>query len=158
LAARPHTLWMALDGHDDKSFETVRGIPNAYEKSKANALRFAKMKSDSGLKIHLQVIMINFPDNQQSITEVTRFWSSVKGVDKFQPKAFTTWDGSAEEINRLNPAAQDMKARRICNFPWSNSASCITATSWRAVTIMMESTSWEMSTNQRSRKSGTDRV
>ena len=72
IDAAPHTLWMALDGHDDKTFEAIRGIPRAYEKSKANALRFAKMKNGSGVDTHLEVIMINFPDNQQSIAEVTR--------------------------------------------------------------------------------------
>ena len=40
-------------------------------------------------------------------------------MDKFQPKPFTTWDGSAEEINQLNPSAEKMMARRACNFPWA---------------------------------------
>jgi hypothetical protein len=68
------------------------------------------MKSESRVDTHLEMIMINFSDNQQSIAEVTIFWSEAPGVDKFQPKPFTTWDGSAEEINQLNPSAEKMKA------------------------------------------------
>jgi radical SAM protein with 4Fe4S-binding SPASM domain len=119
LLAEPHTLWIALDGHDNETFQAIRGIPNAYEKSKANALQFAQMKAERKSDTHLQVIMINFPDNQKSIAEVTDFWAKVEGVDKFQPKPFTTWDGSVEHINKLNHRPENMKARRACNFAWS---------------------------------------
>ena len=66
IEAEPHTLWIALDGHDDQTFHAIRGVPNAYEKSKANALRFAKMKAERNPDTHLEVIMINFPANKAS--------------------------------------------------------------------------------------------
>lgn len=119
IESEPHTLWIALDGHDNESFENVRGVPRAYEKSKLNALRFAEMKAASECSTNVELIMINFPQNGPSIDQVTEFWSKIAGIDKFQAKPFTTWDGSVEIINALNPDPDKMKARQLCNFPWA---------------------------------------
>src|SRR5690606_22110033 len=119
LDAQPSALLLALDGHDDETFYKIRGIPNAYEKSKAQALSFIAKKHASGAKIRLHVIMVNFPKNAESIAEMTDFWSNIPGVDQFIPKPFTTWDGSLEDINALAPSVAETAPRKACNYPWS---------------------------------------
>ncbi len=121
LDAAPGHLYVALDGHDDESFEKIRGVPNAYHKSKRRLLKFLQEKQRRGVKTKITLSMIDFPNNRQSIEEVESYWNAQEGIDHFVAKPFVSWDGKAEDVNRL--AGPDRKPRQtqgkvLCDFPW----------------------------------------
>jgi radical SAM protein with 4Fe4S-binding SPASM domain len=125
LEARPAKLYVALDGQDDASFEKIRGLKNAYEKSKENLLRFLKMKTERGIKTKIMLSMIDFELNAASIAKLKDYWISVPGVDEFLCKPFITWSGDAADVNKF--AAPKAKGNAelaksvgfvTCNKPW----------------------------------------
>jgi len=121
LDAAPAHLYVALDGHDDESFEKIRGVPNAYHKSKRRLLKFLQEKERRGVTTRITLCMIDFPNNRQSIDELESFWNSQEGIDIFSAKPFVNWDGKAEDVNLLIDPAQKPKPRQekvLCDFPW----------------------------------------
>ena len=121
LDAEPAHLYVALDGHDDESFEKIRGVPEAYEKSRRRLLKFLDEKAQRGVKTRITLAMIDFPNNKQSIEEVTAFWSKQVGIDEFVCKPFVSWDGKAEDVNLLMPGAvkqHEPTEKVVCDFPW----------------------------------------
>jgi radical SAM protein with 4Fe4S-binding SPASM domain len=126
LEAQPHRLYLALDGHDDASFFAIRGVKDAYEKSKYNALEFLKLKMKTGSKTLVHIGMINFSLNQESIDRLANYWRSVPGVDDFIAKPFVAWNGDAQDVNSLtsrrfdNAELRKTNSRVACNVPWEN--------------------------------------
>ncbi len=121
LDAAPSLLYMSLDGHDDASFERIRGLPAAYEKSKANLLRYLERKVASGCRTQIVVSMINFGLNEESIAIMQQYWESVAGIDEVRIKSFGRWDGNAESVNRLagiTPASTIAPRVVTCRWPW----------------------------------------
>jgi len=132
LDAGPVELQVSLDGHDDQSFEQIRGLPDAYEQSKRNLIRFLDKKVMRGKNIHVTLSVIDFPLNDRSEeenrAEWERHWRSVPGIDAFLWKGFCSWNGDAPEIiamDRLDtsPATELMRRHRddfkvTCDWPW----------------------------------------
>lgn len=130
LRARPSKLYLSIDGHDDDSFERIRGVKDAYGPSVRNLLDFLDLKKSFGSKVQVWVSMIHFEQNRESIERTRDFWSKLDGVDVFMAKEFVTWDGNAPDVNRLDvnrlsqnrlegrelPPAKD---RVTCRFPWT---------------------------------------
>jgi radical SAM protein with 4Fe4S-binding SPASM domain len=117
-------LNISLDGHDDASFERIRGVPNAFEKSKANLLEFLKLKVELGVKTHVALSMIDFSMNRESIEHLKKYWESVPGIDEFAAKEFKVWNGDAADVNKLadkrvdNAELKKTHCRATCNVPW----------------------------------------
>lgn len=116
-------LNVALDGHDDESFFKIRGVKDAYEKSKANLLEFLKLKIELGSKTHVALAMIDFSENKESIEQLGKYWASLPGIDEFAAKEFKTWNGDATDVNRFAAAKVDnaelRKTHKVaCNVPW----------------------------------------
>jgi len=121
LNAAPSLLYMSMDGHDDASFERIRGLPHAYEKSKANLLRYLERKAATSCRTQIVLSMINFGLNEESIAIMRKYWESVAGIDEVRIKSFTTWDGNAEAVNRLagiTPATSTAPRKVTCRWPW----------------------------------------
>jgi radical SAM protein with 4Fe4S-binding SPASM domain len=121
LDARPALLYLSLDGHDDASFEKLRGLPHGYEKSKANVLKFLELKTKKKSNTFITVSMIDFDLNKPSIARMREFWESQPGVNEFLIKQFESFDGSASEINALRPDGHpDFGPTRkvVCDKPW----------------------------------------
>ncbi len=122
LQSKPQILYISLDGHDDASFEKIRGVKNAYQRSLDNLHSFLELKRNSGSDCRIVLSMIDFNLNRQSIEQTRSRWESVPGVDEFLIKSFSTWDGDAADINCLENDHNKMpliKSGRIeCNFPW----------------------------------------
>ncbi|MFP6888555.1 MAG: radical SAM/SPASM domain-containing protein [Nitrospinota bacterium] len=123
IKASPLSLLISLDGHDDESFFKVRGIKNAYEKSKDNLLRFFEMNKENGRKIKIDLHMIGFPLNNKSYEKMKNFWGNLDGIDNFIHRNFSTWDGGANDVNSLvgrdvanEPAPTKRKV--TCRKPW----------------------------------------
>ena len=133
LDANPRALLISLDGHDNKSFEKIRGIKNAFDQSKKNLLSFLNRKVERGSGIEITLSVVDFPTNEMSKTEQRdkwrETWMSVPGIDAFEWKPFTSWDGSSPEItaldgkdHRVSPEYQEMRAAKFkvtCGWPWS---------------------------------------
>lgn len=124
LAANPTEIMFSLDGHDDESFYRIRGVKNAYDLSVQRLLDFLKQKVESGCRSHVELSMIDFSENEESIAEMRSYWEGVEGIDEFVLKTFITWDGSAQEINDFSSFLVDNEERRkkhsrpSCNLPW----------------------------------------
>jgi len=125
LESRPAKLYVVLDGHDDASFESIRGLKNAYEKSKENLLRFLKMKTERGIKTKIMLSMIDFELNKESIARLREYWTAVPGVDEFLAKPFITWNGDAADVNKFGPPKRSNaelakeSGYASCNKPWT---------------------------------------
>lgn len=115
------TLLASLDGHDDESFEKVRGVPDAYERSKANLMAFLKLKTELRSPTRVVLSMIDFSRNAESIARLEGFWRGVAGIDEFLRKPFVTWNGDAADVNRFAAPATPQSAvpRTVaCSAPW----------------------------------------
>lgn len=124
LEARPGTLYLALDGHDDKSFENIRGLPNVYEKSKQRLLDFIDMKQKMGSRTHLVLSMINFRLNDASINAMADWWRDTAGLDEVLLKQFTVWDGSVRNVNILRRSTFEKGDKVVCIFPFEKMTVC----------------------------------
>lgn len=121
LAARPALLYLSLDGHDDASFERIRGVKDAYEDSKRNLLAFLDLKVRTGAETEIVVSMIRFGPNAESIARTKDFWASVPGVDHVWAKDFVTWDGNAPDVTALRHwTPKPPKDHVTCRFPWES--------------------------------------
>ena len=121
-----HKLYVSLDGHDDESFYKIRGVENAYEKSKSNLLEFLKKKVARGGKPTIVLSMINFSLNEESIARMKDYWGGVAGIDEYLCKDFVTWNGDAVDVNGLAKRRVDNAELRktnrtpACNLPWES--------------------------------------
>ena len=124
LDANPTHLLFSLDGHDDESFYRIRGVKNAYTLSKERLLAFLEQKRHSNCTSNTALLMIDFAENRESIEAMKEFWGSVEGLGGCNIKTFTTWDGSAPEINDYSAVVVDNVQARAnhkmptCTLPW----------------------------------------
>jgi len=121
IAADPTIIYVSLDGHDDETFEKIRGVPDAYEKSKEHLMEYLDRKMAAGSKTKVVLSMIYFPLNIESIQKTIDFWQNVKGIDQFLNKPYVTWDGTVDEINALNfsqPGHEGKQRQLQCLKPW----------------------------------------
>lgn len=122
LQSKPSILYISLDGHDDASFEKIRGVKNAYRQSFDNLQEFLMLKQSLSSDCRVVLSMIDFDLNQRSIEQTRSHWESTPGVDEFLIKSFSTWDGAAEDINSFEndkKEARTVKSQQVeCNFPW----------------------------------------
>lgn len=119
LSPTPGTLYLSLDGHDDASFERIRGVADAYEKSKERLLTFLALKTDLSPSTKIVLSMIHFDDNVESIDKTRAYWESVPGIDVFLDKPFTAWDGNAPDVLALLPRQRPPSTGPVvCTWPW----------------------------------------
>jgi radical SAM protein with 4Fe4S-binding SPASM domain len=130
LGAEPHSLYVSLDGHDDESFEKIRGIPKAYEKSRKRLLKFLQRKKEMGVKTHITLSIIDFVLNgvqgDSQRVELENFWSNTPGIDAFMWKPYGTFSGEFDRINELASPTEAVNLARhykdffkvTCDFPW----------------------------------------
>lgn len=117
-------LNISLDGHDDASFKAIRGVPNAYEKSKANLLAFLEKKVAAKNPVVVNFSMIDFRENRASIEKARAMWAGVPGIDSFVAKEFKVWNGDSADVNKLADYEVDNSKRRAagekptCGVPW----------------------------------------
>jgi len=126
IQVHPHVLYFSLDGHDDESFFRIRGMKDAFTKSKNNILRFLELKKELHSPVQVHVSMIDFAQNSASIAAMKKFWLQQEGVDEFVKKDFITWSGDVGNINQLESenvhhARQKKNVSRkkvFCNYPF----------------------------------------
>lgn len=111
-------LYLSLDGHDEDSFFKIRGLKNAYQSSIDKILRFLELKRASKCTTKITISMIDFEMNAESISQTRSYWESVAGVDQFLLKSFSTWDGSAQDINRYQSGFSCGSEKIECTLPW----------------------------------------
>lgn len=124
LAARPGTLYLSLDGHNDETFEKIRGLPNAYEKSKERLHEFVALKKEMGSRTRLVLSMINFKLNESSIIAAADDWRKVDGLDEVLLKPFTVWDGSVADVNAFRKRQFSKGEQVTCRFPFEKMTVC----------------------------------
>jgi radical SAM protein with 4Fe4S-binding SPASM domain len=119
LVSEPKNLYLAIDGHDNQSFEEIRGLKNAYDKSIVRLEKFIDLKNKLSPKTKLEIGMIDFELNQESINQMKKKWQNFDPSIKFVAKTFTTWDGSAEDINKLKLNSGPKNIKVTCQYPWT---------------------------------------
>jgi len=124
LESHPGTLYLSLDGHDDGSFERIRGLPEAYEKSRQRLLEFVRLKREMGSKTRLVLSMIDFALNTESIAAVAAEWRALEGLDEVLSKPFTVWDGSAADVNVFRRLQFLKGEKTTCRFPFEKLTVC----------------------------------
>ncbi len=123
-------LFCSLDGHDDASFEEIRGVPDAYDKSVRRLEAFLERREELGLsdKIHVELSMIDFARNRDSIKTKQDYWKQHELLDRFRHKTFVRWSGSDAEVNALadDVSEQVFEEQRAefgaCRRPWQHVA------------------------------------
>ena len=121
LSAGPHMLYLSLDGHDDESFRAIRGVPDAYERSKELLIKFLEMKIKKSCRTIMVLSLIDFDLNRPGIAAAQESWGSAPGLDRILVKSFTRWDGGAADINALAaPESNRGHDRSVvrCTLPW----------------------------------------
>ena len=124
IAAPPSYLMIALDGHDDESFERIRGVPNAYDFSVERLNLYLQRKMKANVSTFVELGMIDFGENEDSLHLLRDRWTGVEGIDSVTAKRFITWDGSVEEINAYSPppvANDEARKHHVlpsCHLPW----------------------------------------
>lgn len=129
LRSGPQIIWMALDGHDNASFQKIRGVKNAYDRSKANLIKFMQRRRELRSDTVVTFNMINFEENRESIEKMRDFWKD-QGIDDFQVRVFCTFDGSVQALRQLDPNAESKLNRKPlesgarCKRPWTDMVVC----------------------------------
>lgn len=120
IEAPPSYLMVALDGHDNESFERIRGVRDAYDFSVERLHKYLEQKIAAEVPTFVELGMIDFAENEDSLHLLRDRWAKVDGIDSVRAKQFTAWDGSAEEINAYSPppdhqrrGAQDISCARL---------------------------------------------
>lgn len=112
-------LRVSLDGHDDESFEKIRGVKNAFERSKRNLLDFLALKMEKGAATRVELSMIGFKMNEGSIPAMERFWSAQPGVDAFLCKEYISFNGADSTVNGMAGERHHKRGRFVaCLRPW----------------------------------------
>ncbi len=112
-------LYVSLDGHDNESFFRIRGIRNAYDMSKERLHQFLKRKNDSGFSATVVLSMVDFNMNHDSIEIAREYWGNTPGIDQFLTKSFTTWDGSAPDVNSFSgDVCRSDRTAVQCSWPF----------------------------------------
>jgi len=126
LDSAPSKLIMSMDGHDDKSFFAIRGVEDAWERSREKLFKYLELKRERGVKTRVIVNMIDFGLNRASIDQLKYYWENTPGVDEFCAKPFSTWIGDAEEINEFKDGTLNLLTEKdtrqsyvSCNRPWT---------------------------------------
>jgi len=98
LESKIHKIHFSLDGHDDASFEKIRGVKNAYGRSKENLLEFIALVRSENAPIYLRLGMVDFGLNKDSISKMREYWGTV-GLDEVWVKPAEAWSGLVESVN-----------------------------------------------------------
>jgi radical SAM protein with 4Fe4S-binding SPASM domain len=124
IESPPSYLMIALDGHDDASFERIRGVRNAYDFSVERLHSYLARKVAAKVPTFVELGMIDFVENADSLHLLRDRWNGIEGIDSVTAKRFTAWDGSAEEINAYAPEPMTNEQARkhspvpSCHLPW----------------------------------------
>lgn len=129
--ARPAMIFICVDGYDNASFEKIRGVANAYEKSVANTLMAIEHRNRFSPDTDLRVTIIDIPVFYNEITKVCEEWDVKFGV-KIQRKKFSRWNTSDPDINALGNASPEIRAE-TCELPLPVVAACDTP--WRYMSV-----------------------
>ena len=122
LEAAPSLLYISLDGHNDETFHSIRGLPRAYERSKINLLRFLEWKQQRASATRIVLSMIDFFLNNESVQQASRYWSGIPGIDEIRVKPFCSWDGNATSVNQLVGIEAPLASNEpvTCRWPWTS--------------------------------------
>jgi radical SAM protein with 4Fe4S-binding SPASM domain len=115
-----YMLYISLDGHDDESFDQIRGMKNAYGASHDRVIDFLTLIKQCNCGTRIILSMIDFLLNEKSIVKIRDYWESMEGINQFLLKGFSTWDGSALDVRKLakDPGGFQKSDKVECPFPW----------------------------------------
>jgi radical SAM protein with 4Fe4S-binding SPASM domain len=111
LATPLEHVTLSFDGSTRESFEFYRKGAR-FEKVRDNFVRFARMKKRSGSKMQVVVQMVRMERNAGEVSDFTRFWSQVEGVDQVRIKE--------DETNLMRPDAghEAKEWTHPCHYLW----------------------------------------
>jgi hypothetical protein len=114
-------LTISLDGVDSATYQYLRGKAADYEKAIKNIHEFLHEKKKGGYaRPKVEMSIIKMDKTQMVLDEFKRMWDT-EGIDHIAIKGFTTWDGSVEDILKLNQqrgTTSSGKSQGPCIRPW----------------------------------------
>jgi radical SAM protein with 4Fe4S-binding SPASM domain len=121
MAAEIGIIQIALDGHNDESFEAIRGIPRAYDISCRRLQAFLQQVARDGCNSRIVMNLIAVPGLDSHIAERSAFWRAVSGINAVYVKPFVTWSGSVQHITgRMNTPAPLACSPVTCREPFES--------------------------------------
>jgi radical SAM protein with 4Fe4S-binding SPASM domain len=101
LNAEIGLVQIALDGYDNHSFNAVRGIPNAYDRSCDRLFEFLREAHACGSQSVIVLNRILIPGHEIEIQRRAAYWRTIPGLDAVYIKPFVTWNGASASINSM---------------------------------------------------------
>lgn len=80
LRVKLDVLILSMDGFGNESFEKIRGLSNAWEKSRINVLKFLDRKKELGVAIDVNLQVIDVPGFESESRAAVKYWSKVPGL------------------------------------------------------------------------------
>ena len=117
IQANPYLIYISLDGHDEETFSSIRGVSGIWEQSKSNAIYFLELKEKYNSSTKIVLSSINFPQHRELVEYSKLFWSQYLGIDSFLEKQFTDFNGDVESITNCMIKAIEYTQ---CTKPWSH--------------------------------------
>ncbi len=117
-----HELVLSLDGATAETSAKVRGRAAAdvelAEKRIESLIEYRKEARSTKPLIVMQIVRQR--QNLHEVDDWIRKWDRKPGIDRIKMKSYVTWDGRAEEINRLRIEDRTKKPRVVCDKPWTS--------------------------------------
>ncbi|MBS3088782.1 radical SAM protein [Candidatus Pacearchaeota archaeon] len=110
-------LHLSLDGATKETYEKIRGGSANYQKALEGIELFLKEREKRNAKKPFTTIaIIKMKETKDEILAFEKKWRDRKGIDEVQVKEFITWDGTMDEINKLQEEVSH-KAKRTEYYP-----------------------------------------
>lgn len=117
IQANPYLIYISLDGHDEETFSSIRGVSGIWEQSKKNALYFLELKEKYKSSTQIVLSSINFPQHRELVETSKLFWAQQPGIDTFFEKPFTDFNGDIKNITDMHDEGTEYTQ---CTKPWSH--------------------------------------
>lgn len=115
--AGPSCVYFVVDGYDEESFYTFRGVRDAFERTVEGTLIGIKAKEAYSPDTCLEIVVIDIPAKRDFVDRICEYWRERHGIALLR-KPFTTWNGSVTSINSM----RGCKAAHAptCVTPWQS--------------------------------------
>jgi radical SAM protein with 4Fe4S-binding SPASM domain len=115
-------LHLSLDGATRETYKKIRGKNADYDKALKGIEIFLRKKKEMKSKLpHTKIAIIKMKETEKEIEIFKEKWKKIEGIDEVQIKEFITWDGTMEDIKKLEQESSHKVKRNKyypCYWPW----------------------------------------
>ncbi len=121
ISAKLHTLYISLEGINDKQYKSIRGVNADYGKAVKNVDNLLRIKKNRKSDMNVVITTVIMDKNKNDIPAFRKIWDK-EGIEKVQLHGFSTFAGSDEKI--FEHASEDIYSKKkggkfnYCAEPW----------------------------------------